>query len=171
MTQTTDEWKYDGLSDFSRIQRQDAFFRAALAKLNGVKFNPFTINSFLGAAVKNLTIDDTLTLGDLTTLAETFHGLPSANLHTETLPTTSFTTTGGADVLNEAQPYATAMIAAFNQLGTATTPATAPSTTTVPTHGTTTTTDAGRSRRRRSACRCSTASTSQSPSRPTPKRR
>ena len=29
MTQTTDEWKYDGLSDFSRIQRQDAFFRAA----------------------------------------------------------------------------------------------------------------------------------------------
>ncbi len=140
MTQTTDEWKYDGLSDFSRIQRQDAFFRATLAKLNGVKFNPFTINSFLGAAVKNLTIDDTLTLGDLTTLAQTFHGLPSTSLHTETLPTTSFTTTGGADVLNEAQPYATAMITAFNQLGTATTPATPTTTTTVPRRSTTTTT-------------------------------
>ena len=28
------EWEYDGQSDFSRIQRQDAFFRAVLAKLN-----------------------------------------------------------------------------------------------------------------------------------------
>src|SRR5262249_1646499 len=27
-------WTVDGLSDFSRIQRQDAFFRAVLAKLN-----------------------------------------------------------------------------------------------------------------------------------------
>ncbi len=140
MTAKTGRWEYDGLSDFSRIQRQDAFFRATLAKLNGVKFNPFTINSFLGAAVKNLTIDDTLSLGDLTTLAETFHGLPTTSLHTETLPTTSFTTTGGADVLNEAQPYATTMIAAFNQLGTATTPATPTTTTTVPRRGTTTTT-------------------------------
>jgi len=130
---TNGEWKYDGLSDFSRIQRQDAFFRAVLTKLNGVKFNLLTINSFLGAAVKNLTIDDTLSLGDLTTMARTFHGLPTANLHTETLPTTAFTTTGGADVLQEATPYATAMIDAFNQLGTATTSATAPSTTTTTT--------------------------------------
>ena len=130
---TDGEWKYDGLSDFSRIQRQDAFFRAVLAKLNGVKFDPLTINSFLGAAVKNVTIDDTLTLGDLTTMAKTFHGLPSSSLHTETLPTTSFVTTAGADVLNEAKPYGTDMIAAFNKLGTPTTPATAPSTTTTTT--------------------------------------
>ena len=27
------EWEYDGQSDFSRIQRQDAFFRAVLAKV------------------------------------------------------------------------------------------------------------------------------------------
>ncbi|HEX3946314.1 MAG TPA: LCP family protein, partial [Acidimicrobiales bacterium] len=102
MTQTSDEWKYDGLSDFSRIQRQDAFFRAVLSKLNSVALNPLTINNFLGAAVKNLTIDDTLSEGDLVTLAKTFHGLPAANLHTETLPTTASVTSGGADVLNEA---------------------------------------------------------------------
>jgi len=134
---TGGRWKYDGLSDFSRIQRQDAFFQAVLSKLNRVGFNPITINNFLGAAVKNLTIDDTLTLGNLTTMAKTFHGLPADNLHTETLPTTSFTTSGGAAVLEEAQPYAAAMIDAFNNLGTPTTPATAPSTTTSSTTSTT----------------------------------
>ncbi len=36
---------------------------------------------------------------------------------TETLPTTSFVTDGGADVLQEAQPYAQNMIAAFNAIG------------------------------------------------------
>ncbi len=33
-------WQYDGLSDFSRIQRQDAFFRAVLAKLNTSTLQP-----------------------------------------------------------------------------------------------------------------------------------
>ena len=32
-------WNYDGQSDFSRIQRQDAFFRAVLDKLGTVSFN------------------------------------------------------------------------------------------------------------------------------------
>ncbi|HVX23597.1 MAG TPA: LCP family protein [Acidimicrobiales bacterium] len=134
---TGGRWKYDGLSDFSRIQRQDAFFQAVLAKLNNVGFNPITINNFLGAAVKNLTIDDGLSESNLMTMATTFHGLPAANLHTETLPTTAFVTSGGADVLDEAKPYATAMIDAFNKLGTATTSATAPSTTTTTTTPTT----------------------------------
>ncbi|MGP8059093.1 MAG: LCP family protein, partial [Acidimicrobiales bacterium] len=106
-------WQYDGLSDFSRIQRQDAFFRALLQKLNSVKFNLFTVNSFIGAAVKDLTIDDTLSEGDLISMAEEFHGLGNANLHTQTLPTTSYTTSGGASVLLEAQPYAQDMVAGF----------------------------------------------------------
>jgi hypothetical protein len=50
---------------------------------------------------------------------------------TETLPTTSYVTGGGADVLLPAQPYDTAMIDAFNQLGRPT-----------PSPGTTTTTTA-----------------------------
>ena len=37
-------WEYDGFSDFSRIQRQDAFFRAVLAKINSA-YNPLTINA------------------------------------------------------------------------------------------------------------------------------
>ena len=42
-------WEDDGLSDFSRIQRQDAFFRAVLAKVNASITDPFAINSFIGA--------------------------------------------------------------------------------------------------------------------------
>jgi LCP family protein required for cell wall assembly len=122
---THGEWLYDGLSDFSRIQRQDAFFRSLLQKVNSVKYDPFTVKNFLQAAVKNLTIDTTLSESDLISLATTFHGIPSANLHTETLPTTSFTSPAGADVLNEAQPYAKDMIEAFNKLGVTTAPATA----------------------------------------------
>jgi LCP family protein required for cell wall assembly len=112
------EWEYDGQSDFSRIQRQDAFFRAVLAKLHATGLDPLTINAFLGAAVTNLTIDDTLTKTDLFNLAQDFKGLSSSHLVTETLPTTSLVTDGGADVLQEAQPYAQNMINAFNAIGT-----------------------------------------------------
>jgi LCP family protein required for cell wall assembly len=111
-------WEGDGLSDFSRIQRQDAFFRAVLQKVGQVGLNPITINSFLGAAVSNLTIDDTLSKSDLLNIAEDFKGLSSSHLITETLPTIGFVTGGGADVLKEAQPYAQNMINAFNQIGT-----------------------------------------------------
>jgi LytR cell envelope-related transcriptional attenuator/LytR_cpsA_psr family len=120
-------WEYDGLSDFSRIQRQDSFFRAVLAKVNTSITNPLAINGFISAAVGNLAIDDTLTEGDLFRMATQFHGLSSSHLITETLPTTSYVTDAGADVLLAAQPYADQMIAAFNQLGV---PKPKPSTTT-----------------------------------------
>ena len=48
--------------------------------------DPFTINSFIGAAVGNLTIDDTLSKGDLLNIAQDFRSLPSSHLITETLP-------------------------------------------------------------------------------------
>jgi LCP family protein required for cell wall assembly len=133
-------WEGDGLSDFSRIQRQDAFFRAVLAKVNASITSPLTINSFIGAAVGNLTIDDTLSQGDLLHIADVFRGLPSSHLVTETLPTVSYVSSGGADALKVAQPYAQNVINAFNAIGTA---AATPTTTPTPGHGgkaTTTTT-------------------------------
>jgi LCP family protein required for cell wall assembly len=141
-------WEYDGQSDFSRIQRQDAFFRAVLAKINQVGLNPLTINAFIGAAVTNLTIDDTLSKSDLFNLAEDFRGLPSSHLITETPPTLAHTTSGGADVLKEAQPYAQNMIDAFNQIGTAPPPS-----------ATTTTVAHGRTVRNRGAASTTTTST------------
>ncbi|MHB1584769.1 MAG: LCP family protein [Acidimicrobiales bacterium] len=110
-------WQYGGPSDVSRIQRQDAFFRAVLAKADASLSDPLAMNAFIGAAVKNLTIDDTMSEGDLLRLATIFRRLPAADLHTETLPTYAFTTAGGADVLGEAQPYAERMITRFDALG------------------------------------------------------
>ncbi len=117
-------WEYDGLSDFSRIQRQDAFFRAVLSKVNSSITNPLTINSLIGAAVGNLTIDDTLTQGDLLHIADVFRGLPASNLVTETLPTVAYTSSGGAAALKEAQPYAQNVINQFNAIGSTPTPTT-----------------------------------------------
>ena len=121
-------WEYDGLSDFSRIQRQDAFFRAVLSKVNSAITNPLAINSFIGAAVGNLTIDDTLTQGDLFHIAEVFRGLPASHLVTETLPTVAYTSSGGAAALKEAEPYAQNVINTFNAIGS--TPPTPTTTTT-----------------------------------------
>jgi LCP family protein required for cell wall assembly len=125
-------WEYDGLSDFSRIQRQDSFFRAVLAKVNTSITNPLAINGFIGSAVGNLAIDDTLSESDLYHIATEFRGLSSSHLITETLPTTSYVTGAGADVLLAAQPYATQMIDAFNQLGVPKPPPTTTTTTTAP---------------------------------------
>ncbi len=136
---SNDYWQGDGLSDFSRIQRQDAFFRAVLAKLNSISLDPLTINAFIGAAVGNLTIDDTFSKSDMFNLAQDFRGLSSSHLVTETLPTTSFTTDGGAAVLKEAQPYAQQVIDAFNQIGTTTTTTTTPGSATAAARSTTTT--------------------------------
>jgi LCP family protein required for cell wall assembly len=131
-------WEYDGLSDFSRIQRQDAFFRAVLQKVNSSITNPLAINSLIGAAVGNLTIDDTLTQGDLLHIADVFRGLPASNLVTETLPTVAYTSSGGAAALKEAQPYAQNVINQFNAIGS--TPTTTTTTTTPKGHKASTTT-------------------------------
>jgi LCP family protein required for cell wall assembly len=131
-------WEGDGLSDFSRIQRQDAFFRAVLQKVNASITNPLAINSLIGAAVGNLTIDDTLTQGDLLHIADVFRGLPASNLATETLPTVAYTSSGGAAALKEAQPYAQNLINQFNAIGS--TPTTTTTTTTPKGHKATTTT-------------------------------
>ncbi len=114
---TSGDWISDGQSDFSRIQRQDSFFRAVLAKINESDTNPLAINGFISAAVGNLTISDTLTKGDLFHIAEEFKGIQSSHLVTQTLPTTEYVTDGGADVLLAAQPYASQQIATFNAIG------------------------------------------------------
>ncbi len=63
----------------------------------------------------NLTIDDTLTQGDLLHIADVFRGLPASNLVTETLPTVAYTSSGGAAALKEAQPYAQNVINAVQR--------------------------------------------------------
>jgi len=111
-------WHYDGLGDLSRIQRQDAFFRALLPRLRDVVGSPTRLNSLLGAATKNLIFDKSLTEGELLSLAQLFHAMGSSGLSTETLPTIPWTTPGGADVLLPAASADEQMINQFISFGT-----------------------------------------------------
>ncbi len=109
-------WNADVQSDFSRIQRQDVFFRSLITRSHQKITDPFSINAFLGAITSDITVSKAFK-GQLLGLAEGFHGVGVNALKTETLPTTEFTTSGGAQVLQAAQPYASSMIGQFNAYG------------------------------------------------------
>jgi LCP family protein required for cell wall assembly len=140
-------WQTDGTSDFGRIQRQNAFLKALINQAE-TRYNPLTINAFIGSVVQGVTIDNTFTTAGLIDLAREFHSFSSASLATATMPTysqDSETFAGLGDVLFVQQPDAQETITQF--LGqapeTATTPPPdpdgAPTTvpTTIPATGTT----------------------------------
>jgi LCP family protein required for cell wall assembly len=102
-------WQYDGTSDFGRIQRQDAFLRSLVDAAKS-KYNPLTINAFLGSIPQGLTIDDQLSLGDLLGLAEDFHSLNANTLQTQTLPTVTGYSASLGDILFVDQPAAQQML-------------------------------------------------------------
>ncbi|HEX4220158.1 MAG TPA: hypothetical protein VHZ02_17405, partial [Acidimicrobiales bacterium] len=113
------------------------------------RYNPLTINAFIGSVVQGVTIDNTFTTAGLIDLAREFHSFSSSSLATATLPTysqSSETFAGLGDVLYVQQPDAQQIITQF--LGqapeTATTPPPDPDgnpttvpTTTLPAPGTT----------------------------------
>lgn len=115
-------WNYDGNSDFSRIQRQDAFFRAVVAKLHSESMNPFALNGFLAAASGNVTFDDTLSAGAAFSLARTLRSISLAGLRAETLPTIE-AVVGGADVLVPAAGPDAHVLGSFLAFGTTAAPA------------------------------------------------
>jgi LCP family protein required for cell wall assembly len=110
-------WQEDYGSDWSRIQRQDAFFRALLPKLRTITTNPGALNSFLGAATKNIAIDETVSEGELLGLARNFSGLSSSHFSSETLPTVPFTNSAGEAVLAPAPGPDETMLKEFVDFG------------------------------------------------------
>ena len=110
-------WLADPGSDWSRIQRQDAFFQAVVPKLRGVTTSPTGLNSLLSAMTGDVTIDKTLSEGTLLGLAKDFHSSDGSPLATETLPTIP-TTINGADVLIPAASADSTLISQFMAFGT-----------------------------------------------------
>lgn len=122
-------WNYDGMSDWSRIQRQQAFFHAVLNKADSEFPNILAINSFLQATANDLQVDSGFTSSQMISLGLKFRGIASADLATEVLPTTG-TTIDGSDVLLAAEPYAHEMISSFLAFGAPAATADAPASTT-----------------------------------------
>jgi LCP family protein required for cell wall assembly len=108
-------WQYDGTSDFGRIQRQNAFLKAVINQAE-TKYNPLTLNAFIGSVVQGVTVDSTFTVSDLISLAREFHTFSSTSLATATLPTyAQYSSEFGylGDVLYVQQPQATQVINQF----------------------------------------------------------
>jgi LCP family protein required for cell wall assembly len=106
-------WQYDPSSDYGRIQRQDAFLKALLNRAES-RYNPLTVNAFLGSIVHDVTIDNTFTLGDLLSLSQRYHAFSSGSLQSYTLPTYSVGYYGSfGDVLFVKEPDAQNMITEF----------------------------------------------------------
>ncbi len=136
-------WQSDGTSDFGRIQRQNAFLKALINQAE-TRYNPLTINAFIGSVVQGVTVDSTFTVSDLISLARQFHTFASQSLQTATLPTYSAYSSRFAsygDVLYVQEPQAGQVVNQFlgdtgetttspppGPYGVATTTTTAPST-------------------------------------------
>lgn len=92
------QWNYDGMSDFSRIERQQAFFHGLLARVHQVIPNVFRLNSFLEAAVAGVAVDSGFSGSQMISLAWSYHGLSESNLYTAELPVAE-SVIDGQDVL------------------------------------------------------------------------
>lgn len=113
-------WQYDGFSDWSRIRRQQAFFHALLDRLHGVIPDVFRLNSFLGASVGDIAVDQNFASSQMITLGMKYHSLGTSNLVSAVLPT-SPAVIDGSDVLLPPQPQVTQAINQFLAGTTATT--------------------------------------------------
>jgi anionic cell wall polymer biosynthesis LytR-Cps2A-Psr (LCP) family protein len=81
-------WHYDPTGDYGRIQRQNAFLKALINQAES-KYNPLTLNAFIGSVVQGVTIDSSFTVSELLSLAREFHTFASPSLATATMPTYS----------------------------------------------------------------------------------
>ena len=94
------------MSDWSRIQRQQAFFHAVINKANGEFPNLLAINNFLQATARDLQVDSGFSAREMISLGL---ALPRRRLERASSPRScppTATTIGGNDVLIAAQPYA-----------------------------------------------------------------
>jgi LCP family protein required for cell wall assembly len=110
-------WQFEGLSDLARIQRQQAFIKKMIKKAESEFTDPFALNGIIGGVTKNLTVDSGFSPSLMLSLVKDFRAMNVAGIPNLTLPTYSYVTSGGADVLGLQQPQAAQVIAAFSQFG------------------------------------------------------
>src|SRR4051794_26940382 len=93
-------WESDTTSDLGRITRQQVFVRKAMHKVLslGIADVP-TFTPLLGVAKDSVTIDQTLTRGDLYGLVKRFKSLQPDQIETYSLPVNNHVTNAGASVL------------------------------------------------------------------------
>jgi len=88
------------LGDLDRIKRQQQFLGSMMREVEsaGTLANPFKLNAFLDALTKSITVDQGMSLSDMTKLALKLKGLSSGNVILTTLPISGFPTIDGQSV-------------------------------------------------------------------------
>src|SRR5207237_9788807 len=83
-----------------RIKRQQQFLGSMVRKVEsaGTLANPLKLNDFLDALTKSISVDSSMTLGDMTKLALKLKGLGSGNVALTTMPLSGFSKQNGVDV-------------------------------------------------------------------------
>jgi polyisoprenyl-teichoic acid--peptidoglycan teichoic acid transferase len=109
-----EEWESDPTGDLGRIQRQQAFIRAALdrAVSKGAR-NPGTLDRLLDVGLDSVAVDDELTTGDILDLAQRFRSFDPGSLETISVPVVEDTTSGGAQIVRLVESEAEAVLAQF----------------------------------------------------------
>jgi polyisoprenyl-teichoic acid--peptidoglycan teichoic acid transferase len=106
-------WRSDPTSDIGRIARQQDFIRRLMKRSisKGIR-NPIKLNTLIGIAVDNVTIDSGMSSKDIAALGKQFRSLNPNDVAMLTLPTVN-ARIGGAEVLQLKQPEAQQTIALF----------------------------------------------------------
>ncbi|MGH9077135.1 MAG: LCP family protein, partial [Acidimicrobiales bacterium] len=82
-------------SDLARIERQQAFTKAAVKKAEQVApTNPIALNNLVTGLTKNITLDTDFSNSLILSLAEDFHSAPLAGIPSYTYPTTNIPDSG-----------------------------------------------------------------------------
>jgi LCP family protein required for cell wall assembly len=117
-------WQSDPTSDLGRIRRQQDFIRRIIKRAiaKGVR-NPVRLKELLDVGVKSVTLDETLTIRQLSDLGLRFRGFNPDNLKTYTLPTVEGRRRG-QDVLDLDQQAAEPILRIFQGVGSTLAPST-----------------------------------------------
>ena len=116
------KWQSDPTGDLGRITRQQFFIRKVIDKA-AAKATSLDIrgtNDLINAAVKNITVDKSFGLDTMLALSREFKAFNGDQMVSHPLPTTPYTTNGGAEVLKLDATAAAPIFALFK--GTEATP-------------------------------------------------
>jgi LCP family protein required for cell wall assembly len=108
-------------SDLGRIQRQQAFIRDGVEKVErtGALSDPLTLRRIISSVAKNLTLDKTFSVDDLLSLADAFRKIDATRIPSVTLSAVN-AVEDGSDVLMPSPAADAAEIKAFLAVGTPT---------------------------------------------------
>lgn len=109
-------WRPDPTADLGRIQRQQDFIRRVLNKASRAGRNPVKLNSLVGTAVENVTIDKGFSRPDIFRLVKRFKSLSPDTVEMLSLPATN-ARVGGAAVLRLDEAQARPILDRFSGRG------------------------------------------------------